>query len=311
MYHLGKEHLIYAMSPDHPPALTVPAGSTIQLETRDCYSDQIVSTDSDFSQVDMSRVNPATGPVYVEGAEPGDILVVHIKTIEINNQGVMVTGPGRGVMGHELENINIRIVNIEDGYAALTDKLKVPLQKMIGVIGTAPASGSVSCGSPGEHGGNMDCKQIREGTTLLLPVNVPGALFALGDLHAAMADGEVAICGVEIAGQVTVKLDVVKAKDTEKPWPLPMLITDEHLITIASAKDLDSAANRATVNMVHFLADELGLGMHEATCLLSAAGDLRICQVVNPLKTARMELQIRYATEAGFDPQACSGQSRS
>lgn len=209
----------------------------------------------------------------------------------------MVTGPNLGVMGFDLQENVIKMIPIQEGKAVLSPSLKVPMNPMIGVIGTAPADESISCGTPGDHGGNMDCKQIREGTTLLLPVNVPGALFALGDLHAAMADGEVAVCGVEVAGEVTVKLDVIKGKN----WPLPMAVNQEHLITIASEKELDKAADRAVINMVGFLHNELGLEKAEATFLLSAAGDLRVCQVVDPLKTARVELPIEYAKATGFD----------
>lgn len=297
MYKVDKKDLIYTMSPDHSPTLRVESGSVVTFETCDCFEDQIQSADTPFGELDWNRINPASGPVFIEGAEPGDILAVHIQKIEINNRGVMVTGPNLGVMGFELQENVIKMIPIEDGKAILSDKLQVPLNPMIGVIGTAPAKEAISCGTPGDHGGNMDCKQMREGTTLLLPVNVPGALFALGDLHAAMADGEVAVCGVEIAGEVTVKLDVIKGKS----WPLPMAINEEHLMTIASEKELDKAADRAVINMVRFLHDELDLPKAEATFLLSAAGDLRVCQVVDPLKTARVELPLEYAKAAGLD----------
>ncbi|MGF9910035.1 acetamidase/formamidase family protein [Brevibacillus porteri] len=297
MYRVKKQDVIYAMSPENWPVLKVEAGSIVTFETCDCFEDQIQSTDTVFQELDWNRINPASGPIYIEGTEPGDILVIHIQKIEIKNQGVMVTGPELGVMGFDLQENVIKMIPIQDGKAVLSDKLQVPINPMIGVIGTAPAKEAISCGTPGDHGGNMDCKQIREGTTLLLPVNVPGALFALGDLHAAMADGEVAVCGVEIAGEVTVKLDVIKGKQ----WPLPMAINQEHLITIASEKELDKAADRAVINMVQFLHEELGVEKAEATFLLSAAGDLRICQVVDPLKTARMELPLAYATSLGFD----------
>ncbi|MGG4451702.1 acetamidase/formamidase family protein [Brevibacillus porteri] len=297
MYRVKKQDVIYAMSPENQPVLKVEAGSIVTFETCDCFEDQIQSADTVFQELDWNRVNPASGPIYIEGTEPGDILAVHIQKIEIKNQGVMVTGPELGVMGFDLQENVIKLIPIQDGQAVLSDKLRVPINPMIGVIGTAPAKEAISCGTPGDHGGNMDCKQMREGTTLLLPVNVPGALFALGDLHAAMADGEVAVCGVEIAGEVTVKLDVIKGKQ----WPLPMAVNQDHLITIASEKELDKAADRAVINMVQFLHEELGVEKAEATFLLSAAGDLRICQVVDPLKTARMELPLAYATAVGFD----------
>ncbi|MGG4439901.1 acetamidase/formamidase family protein [Brevibacillus fortis] len=299
MYRVKKQDVVYTMSPENQPVLKVEAGSIVTFETCDCFEDQIQSADTVFQALDWNRINPASGPIYIEETEPGDILVVHIQKIEIKNQGVMVTGPDLGVMGFDLQENVIKMIPIQDGKAVLSDKLEVPINPMIGVIGTAPAKEAISCGTPGDHGGNMDCKQMRAGTTLLLPVNVPGALFALGDLHAAMADGEVAVCGVEIAGEVTVKLDVIKGKQ----WPLPMAVNQEHLITIASEKELDKAADRAVINMVQFLHEELGVEKAESTFLLSAAGDLRICQVVDPLKTARMELPLAYATALGFDPK--------
>jgi amidase len=297
MNRISKEHLIYAMSPENEPTLRVPAGSRVVFETCDCFEDQITSADMDFGELDWNRINPATGPVYVEGAEPGDILAVKIEKINIASQGVMVTGPNLGVMGFDFTQNTIRMVPVENGCAVLAENLKVPINPMIGVIGTAPAGGAIACGTPGDHGGNLDCKQNREGTTLFLPVNVPGALFALGDLHAAMGDGEVAVCGVEVAGEVTVTLEVIKGKK----WPLPMAVNKDHLMTLASEKELDAAADRAVVNMVRFLHEELQMAKEQATFLLSAAGDLRVCQIVDPLKTARMELPLTFAKAAGFD----------
>lgn len=299
MNRVSKKDLIYAMSPDNQPVLRVEAGSRVVFETCDCFEDQITSADIAFGELDWNRINPATGPVYVEGAEPGDILAVKIERISIGNQGVMVTGPNLGVMGFDFTENVIQMVPVENGEALLSEQLRIPINPMIGVIGTAPATEGISCGTPGDHGGNMDCKQIREGTTLFLPVNVPGALFALGDLHAAMADGEIAVCGVEIAGEVTVSLEVIKGKN----WPLPMAVNDGHLITIASEKELDAAADRAVVNMVNFLHEELKLAKEQAAFLLSAAADLRVCQVVDPLKTARVELPLQYARSLGFKPE--------
>jgi amidase len=228
------------------------------------------------------------------------MLAVQIQKIELGEQGVMVTGPNLGVMGFEFTQNAIQMIPLREGKAILSEELQIPINPMIGVIGTAPAGESISCGTPGDHGGNMDCKQIREGSTLFLPVNVPGALFSLGDLHAAMADGEVAVCGVEIAGKVIVKLDVIKGER----WPLPMVINKEYIITIASEKELDKAADHAVVNMVTFLHEQVGLEKQKATFLLSAAADLRICQVVDPLKTARVELPIEYAKNLGFETEA-------
>ncbi|WP_067624291.1 acetamidase/formamidase family protein [Alicyclobacillus acidiphilus] len=293
---LSNQHIVYAMSPDNQPALRVEDGDIVEIHTCDCFEGQIESADQDFGGIDWERINPATGPIYVEGAEPGDLLVVHIQEIQLADRGVMTTGPNLGVLGDELERNSIRMIPVRDGKAIFSDALELPIQPMIGVIGTAPAQGSVPCGTPGDHGGNMDCKRITEGARLILPVNVPGALFSLGDVHAAMGDGEVAVCGIEIAAAVRVQLHLLKGKN----WPVPMLVDDHHVITIASEKFLDDAATRAAKNMVHFLEQECGMDKAEATFLLSAAGDLRVCQVVDPLKTARFELPRWIAEKQGF-----------
>ena len=164
---------------------------------------------------------------------------------------------------------------------------------MIGVIGTAPAgSAEIETGTPGEHGGNMDCNQIGENCTLYLPVNVPGALLAMGDVHAVMGNGEVCVCGVEIPARITVTVHVVKGKKL----PVPFLVTPEHFMTIYSAGNLDEAARGAALRMRSFLIDELHMGEHEAGFLLSSIGNVQICQCVDPQETCRMEVS-RYVTD--------------
>jgi amidase len=293
---LDNSRLIYAMAPDNPPALRVADGAVVEIRTCDCFEDQITSETQDFGSLDWERINPATGPIYVEGAEPGDLLVVHIQDIRVDDHGVMTTGPGLGVFGDELDRNVIRMVPIVDGKAVLSEKIQLPVRPMIGVIGTAPAEGRIPCGTPGDHGGNMDCTRITTGARLILPVSVPGALFALGDLHASMGDGEVAVCGIEIAGTVTVQLHVLKGRE----WPAPMLVNDEAVMTIASAQLLDDAAVLAAKRMVHWLEQEFAMDRAEAAFLLSAAGQLRICQVVDPLKTARMEVPRSVLEPLGF-----------
>lgn len=290
MEKVSKQHLIYAMSASNEPVLKVKPGTAVLFETCDCFEDQITSEDTPFDALDWDKINPATGPVYVEGAEPGDILAVRIDKIAIKDKGVMMTGPDLGVLGGELKQNTIKIIPIENEHAMLSSTLQIPVNKMIGVIGTAPAEGAVSCGTPDSHGGNMDCKEITEGAVLLLPVNVAGALLALGDLHAAMADGEAAVCGVEVAGEVLVRLDLIKGKK----WPLPMIVNDTHIMTLSSKETLDEASNQAVINMVDFLDTETGMDRDEAIFLLSLAGNLKICQVVDPNKTARVELPLRY-----------------
>ncbi|HDX9610228.1 TPA: acetamidase/formamidase family protein [Bacillus toyonensis] len=271
MYRIHKDDIIYAMSPENKPCMEVEIGSRLIFETYDCFENQIDSEDVAFQELDWNRINPATGPVYINGAEPGDILVVTIEKIKIAEQGVLTTGANLGVMGEELNENTVKIVPIHNEHVLFSNELQIPINPMIGVIGTAPKEESISCGTPHDHGGNMDCKEIKEGTTLLLPVNVPG--------------------------EVTVTVQIIKGNK----WPLPMAIQKEKIMTIASEKLLDDAANRAVRNMVIFLHEELEMPKADATLLLSAAGNLKVCQVVDPLKTARMELGMDYVEKLGFN----------
>ncbi len=285
MIKIPSETVVLKMSPHNKAVYTAESGSTVVFETCDCFSNQIQREDQLFSSVGWDLINPATGPLYVEGAEPGDILKVEIEDIKIADKGVMTVTPELGVLKDFMSDEKTKIIPIEDGKAVFNKNIKIPVKPMIGVIGTAPVDTEIPNGTPGSHGGNMDCKRIVKGATLYLPVNVPGALLAMGDLHALMADGEIVICGLEIAGEVTVKVTVLKGAKL----PLPMLVEGEHIITIASAETLDDAARMATIQMHQFLVKKLHLDSAEAGMLLSLVGDLRICQVVDPLMTARME----------------------
>jgi len=290
MHFISKEKAIFAMSGENPPVLYANPKSVIVFETCDCFSDQIQSPDGSFDGIDWSRINPATGPVYINGAEIGDSLAVTIHQIEVADSGIAVAGKGFGVLGDVLSENTRRFLQIENDAVIFSEDIRIPLNKMIGVIGVAPKEGAIPCGCPDYHGGNMDCKEIREGATLILPVHVPGALLAMGDLHAAMADGEISGAGLEIPGRVTVTVDVLKGKT----YPTPMILNEDHIMTLASHEDLDLAVEMAVKNMVEYMATEWGFERGAAAILLSLVGDVRICQVVDPKKTARVELAKQY-----------------
>jgi amidase len=286
MIRLTKEHRVFAFSGDATPALRVPAGATLELETADCFDDQVRGPGDVLAEVDWDRINPATGPVYVEGAGPGDVLSVLIERIDIGDQGVMAVAPGFGVLAEEFREQVSRIVPIGEGVAHIADGVAVPLRPMIGVIGVAPAGGPVPTASPGAHGGNMDTRLIGAGAVLYLPVVCAGALFAAGDLHAAMGDGEICGTGVEVAGRVTLRLDVRRDLEILNP----VVETPEVVATIASAETLDAAAEAATRDMAALLTVRLGLTLEVAAMLMSAGGELQVSQVVDPLRTARFSL---------------------
>ena len=227
--HISAKTKVLAMSKDNAPAVRVPQNTPVSFETMDCFSNSLRSEADLFSSVGWECINPATGPVFIEGAEPGDMLRVDILDIQVADQGVVAAAPGFGEMPDSVAETTC-VVPVRDGKAYFSWKSasgaihrELPINPMIGVIGVAPAGEAVPTGCPDSHGGNMDCKRIVKGARLYLPVNVPGALFAAGDLHALMADGEVVVCGVEIAGLVTVSFKVIKGKR----WPLPVLVEGE------------------------------------------------------------------------------------
>ncbi len=277
---------IYSFSPDNKPAATVQPGSVAVFETRDCFSNQIESEDQLFESADWSTINPATGPLAVEGAEKGDVLVVDILDIETAEFGVMTAVADMGAIPHLLDGSETRIIPIKDGWAEFNNELKFPIKPMVGVIGVAPAEETIPCGTPGIHGGNMDTKEIRKGTRLYLPVWQEGGLLSMGDLHALQADGEVLFCGIEVAGRVTVKVDVVKGKELATP----ILETESHFYVIGSAENLEEAA-KVTMDWTHsFLKERTNLTNNEVGMLMSLLCDLQISQIVDPLITCRMAI---------------------
>jgi len=290
MQRVSKEDVVYGMSAEHKPVLFVDPGSQVLFETWDALHGQIKSGDGGLDGLDWSRVNPATGPVYINGAEEGDILSIKIDKIDVADKGFLICGEGSGVMGHVLEGTTVKVVAIKDDMALFSDEITLPLNKMIGVLGVAPKGEAIPNSTPDLHGGNMDCKEVREGATILLPVNVPGALLAMGDLHAVMADGEIGVSGLEVSGEVTVTVDLIRGKTL----PMPMIINNDHVMTLASDVDLDIAVDVAVTNMISYLSKEHGFKQEDAVMLTSMIADVRICQVVDPKKTIRVEFPRKY-----------------
>lgn len=267
---------VYNFSPDNEPVETVEIGEVLKFKTLDCFSNQISSEDQLITTIDFNNVNPATGPVYVKGAEPGDVLVVDILDIKVGDTGVTTTLPDLGPL-HDKVETRTKIIPIKDGKATFND-IEFPINTMIGVIGVAPKDESIPCGAWGYHGGNMDNNRIVAGTKMYFPVNVPGALFQLGDLHATMGDGEICGTGIEIAGEVTVKLDIIK----DFPIERPVLETDDRWYTIANAVEYDDALKLATEDMQDLIVKAYGWDGTDAYLYMSIQGGIEICQGVKP-----------------------------
>jgi amidase len=278
------------MDKTNAPAAYVKDGETVIFETLDCFGGQLTSEDQKMGGLDWSDINPATGPLYVEGAKAGDVLKVEILTIELADHGVMIHSAGERVTGLSATGEVTKILPIENGCARFNDKLSFPLQPMIGVIGTAPAGEGIPTGTPGAHGGNMDCTRIGAGTTLYLPVNVDGALLAMGDMHAVMGDGEIGVSGLEIPGSVTLRLTV----ENRFYVPFPVVFNEDRVYAVASAETLDESCEKASENLYQFIVQVGGVPVEDAVALMTIAADLHVCQMVNQLRTACMSIPFKY-----------------
>ncbi|WP_020007699.1 acetamidase/formamidase family protein [Salinicoccus albus] len=281
---MDKENFFYAMSKGNAPKLEVNLGDTVEIEAHDCFTGQITSEENGFSGVDWHQINPATGPVYINDVSPGDVLKVTVEKIEMGERGVMVTGPGMGVMGNRLKDTDIRIFNVDNEKGTVDfDGLTLPVNKMIGVIGVAPPNEAINNGTPDTHGGNMDAVKMTEGATLYLPVYHEGALFGLGDVHAAMADGEISVSGLEVESTVTVTFEKAESLKTYHP-----IITDKDgVYMMVSDKDLNLAVDQSVHKMIDLLQPHTNLSLSEITMLMSLTGQTQINQIVDPKKTAR------------------------
>ena len=281
------KRFVYNFSKKHEPIIHVKAGERVDIEALDALANQVRNEGDTLDSLDWNRVNAATGPVFIEGAETGDVLKVSINKITIDDKGTMLAGEGMGLVGNLLKGSHVKIIHIKDGMAEFSDKLRLPLNPMIGVIGVAPKGDAVNTGTPGKHGGNMDNLMVAEGAVIYFQVETPGALFALGDIHAAMGDGEICVTGIEIPATVNVTLDVIKNKKIGQP-----LLENKDVITVvASALTSDEAAVIASEEMLQLLSGKISLPDHEIAMLMSLVGQLQFCQMVDPLKTVRFVMR--------------------
>ena len=296
MLYITKETVNDIMKWDNKPAGYCKSGDTIVFETRDCYDNTITSSERPLGDRE-GLSNPVTGALYVEGAEVGDILKIEIEDIKLRSWGVMRSSTTAGVFHEKYEKREAIIFQVKDNKIYFDDKLILDADPMIGVIGTAPVEKEgIPTTTPGKHGGNMDCKKIVKGSTIYLPVNVKGGLLSMGDIHALMGDGEVFICGLEIAGEITVKVSVLK----NIKLPTPFLHSRGKVMSIQSAKDLDKAGDMAAKEMFEFVKEATKQDDVRTGMLMSLLSDMAVCQVVDPLLTVRVEFPLDVLEKYGY-----------
>ena len=277
----------------NPPIATVAPGETVAFETTEASGGQISasSTVADVAALDFAKVNPVTGPVFIDGAEPGDALTVTIRAFEPSGWGWTALIPGFGLLADQFPEPALTLWSYDPrslAPAAFGERARVPLKPFAGTIGLAPAEpGQHSIVPPRRVGGNMDIRDLSAGTVLTLPVEVPGALFSVGDTHAVQGDGEV--CGTALESPMTVVLGFDLAKGAAPPFPrfatsgpvMRHLDAKGYDVTTGIGPDLMAGARAAVSAMIDLLAGREGLAPADAYMLLSVCADLRISEIVD------------------------------
>ena len=290
---IHKQHQHLSWDNARPPALTIAPGETVAFRDIDGTLGQITrqSTAEDVRNLDFSRVNAISGPVYVDGARPGDALKVTLVDFETPGWGWTAIVPGFGLLADDSPEPALNIWTYDRGFdrpAAYGPGARVPLKPFCGTIGLAPAApGSHGTIPPYPSGGNMDIRDLTPGVDLYLPVEVEGALFGIGDPHAAQGDGEVCGTAIETPAHVSVRFDLVKEANLRFPRFVTPGPVSRHLdakgyeVTTGIGPDLMQAAKDGVRGMIDLVGRQHGLGAEEAYMLLSVCADLRISEVVD------------------------------
>jgi amidase len=265
-----------------PPVCTADPGDSLVFDMVDTEAGRVLSEADVVSLGDVepgvvSGGNPATGPVAVRGAEPGDVLVVVVESIIVEQRGWVCVFPGVGPMRSRISRERTWFLDVEGNVARRGD-LCVPLRPMIGTIGVAPRSGRVGNDYPGGHGGNLDNRYIRAGATVYFPVYRPGGLLAMGDMHAAMGDGELTGSGLEVGGSAKITVDVLHGH----PVGGPIVETEDAWYVHGIGPTWDEAAHNACDEAGRLLEEEWGVPTDEVPVYITLAGDLAPCQACQP-----------------------------
>lgn len=303
-YPLDPKTLKYDFATAEPVARLKP-GDILETNTVDCFGNAIKKPGDTLSLAPGD--NPLTGPFYIEGAEPGDTLVVRILDLEVDgDQGVGALAPGFGALNTTnytpmlnpplTEKIWFFPIDHKKNVATFRGldskfSVEIPLRPFFGCIGVAPADGEArSSVVPAEFGGNMDAPEARAGNTVYFPVNVAGGLLYVGDGHAAMGDGEVAGTAIEVPLKARVQVDVIKGQKIA--WP--RFENGEAIMAVGAYRPLDDALRIAYTELVHWIHSDYGLSEMDAYELLSQVGQAHVTEMVDPNYVVVASIQKKY-----------------
>lgn len=275
MKRLSLGPLYYEFSRHNEPRLRIQPGETVVVESEDAFSGQIRSNDDRRDKSKIPLGNPQTGPIFVEGAEPGDALAVKIESIEplIGQCATRTSDPLQlsQWLGTDCPH-GTHICPIRDGQIHWSDQIKIPYRPMLGCIGTAPAAGVPTTAPAGPHGGNMDLVEVCPGNTVYLPVFVPGGYLYLGDAHAAMGHGELSASGLEMPAVSTITIEVRK----QRQLPNPRIESAEELMTVATGCPMERSIATAYAQLILWMEAEFGWDRWRAYDLLTHAGQISV-----------------------------------
>jgi acetamidase/formamidase len=286
------------LNPYTDPIAIVHPGEVVTISTWDAFGGIVTPNQTFQKAVEnglVGSLNPVTGPIFIKGAEPGDTLSVEIIHIELPKYGSCCIIPGFGALEGWLKLLDhkTKICYIENDkilYQADSGKvIRLDAEPFIGTIGVAPSYEAIQTLAPGPHGGNMDCPDIKPGNKLYLPVNVEGALFSLGDVHAIQGDGEICGTAVEIDAKVTVMFSIHK-----KTIYWPRIESDDRIMTVCSGKPLEDAMRLAYKELINWMVNDYGWHRDDAYMFLSLVGKTRIAQIVDPLYTVVVKMDKKY-----------------
>jgi acetamidase/formamidase len=275
MQHLPLGPLYYEFSRYNEPRLRIRPGDQVQVDSEDAFSGQIRTNDDRRDKTKQPMGNPQTGPIYVEGAEPGDALAVTIHEIRpsIGQCATRTSDPKQLCewLGDDCPH-GTHVCPIRDGRIYWSDEITIPYAPMLGCIGTAPAAGVPTTGPAGPHGGNMDIIETCPGNIVHLPVFVPGAYLYLGDAHAAMGHGELSASGLEMPAETVITVDLVKARNL----PGVRIESPEEIMTVATGCPMERAAAEAYARLIQWLEADYGWNRWRAYDLLTHAGRISV-----------------------------------
>jgi len=285
----SKPHAFWDNS--YPPRLRIRPGDTVVFETLEASAKQVTpqSSHDAVAHLDFGVIHPLTGPVYVEGAEPGDGLGVEIISLKHKGWGWNAVIPGFGLLGDDFPNAYLHHYKLTGGRCIFRDDIVIPYEPFCGVMGVGPKEpGRVNTIPPRQNAGNIDIRHLMSGTRVLFPVLVPGALFSCGDCHSAQGDGEVNGTGIETPMTVTLRFHLMKGANVPElrfttPPGKKLTVADEggYFATTAHGPDLFKDAQQAVRYMIDHLASEHNMTREQAYCLCGAAVDLKISEIVD------------------------------